>query len=149
MPKIPEYHSIEGQALSLITSVGNFTGLTKIADIAGHAWAINNVRAIYVKHATSNRSPWVFNFASDHQSAVRSLFNKYGDDKTFIVMVCGREGICALTYGNYSATLEEDFTAQKYLKISKPSGGGFRVEGTNKRLQGVIPLNRFPSVIFT
>jgi hypothetical protein len=148
MAKIAEFHSYEGQALSLITSEGKFTGLARIKDISGRAWAVNHDRVMYVKHSTANRSPWVFTFAPEHQTAVRDLFNKYRD-KTYVVFVCSHDGICAVPYGDYSATIEENFGVQRWLKVSKPNGGGFRLEGSEKKLRGVVPVGSFPGALFS
>ena len=107
---IADYHFYDGAALSLITDRGDFTALTRFPDVAGRAYAVNHDRGIYVKHSTKRGPRWQFTFFPEHQTAVRDLFRKY-DDRTFIVLVCGEVGICALPYGEYAAALSENFTA--------------------------------------
>jgi hypothetical protein len=92
---IADYHFYDGAALSLITGRGEFTALTRFPDVAGRAYAVNHDIGIYVKHSTTDGTRWQFTFAPEHQEAVRDLFRKYGD-KTFIVLVCGEVGVCAL-----------------------------------------------------
>lgn len=144
---IANYHFYDGAALSLITDRGEFTALTRFPDVAGRAYAVNHDKGIYVKHSTTNGTHWQFTFAPEHQAAVRDLFKKY-DNKTFIVLICGEVGICAISYGEYSAALDENFKAQRALTVERPSGGGFRVHGPGGYVKGVVPLNRFPGCLF-
>lgn len=143
---IGEYHFYHGAALSVLVSRTEFTGLSRIVDI-GPAYAVNNVIGLYVKHTTRNDSPWQFTFTPDHQDEIRKLFNRFGD-RIFIALVCGNTGICILKYGEYANTLSEDFNNQKALIVRRPSGRGFRVSGSAGKLKGVIPLNRYPEVLF-
>src|SRR6266496_3722016 len=101
---IADYHFFDGAALSLITGRGEFTALTRLPDLSGRAYAVNHDTGIYVKHATTGTTRWQFTFVPEHQEAIRDMFQKYGD-KTFVVLVCARVGVCALTYGEYAAAL--------------------------------------------
>lgn len=143
---IARYHFYHGAALSMLVSRNEFTGLSRITDL-GSAYAINNVVGLYVKHATNGSTPWQFTFIPDHQHEMRGLFQRFGD-RTYVALVCGRQGICLLTYGEYAGVLEEDFNNQKALVVRRPSGGGFRVSGSGGRLDRVIALNRYPEGLF-
>ena len=142
---IPDYHFYHGAALSTLVSRTEFAGLTRMGT---SAYAVNNIIGLYIKHASKRSSPWQFTFSPDNQRDVRSLFQRY-DRKTFIALVCGHHGICLLTYGEYAATLSEDFTNQRVLTVRRPPGGGFRVSGSaGNRLNGVVALNRYPRELF-
>lgn len=143
---IADYHFYHGAALSVLVSRNEFTGLSRITDL-GPAYAINNMIGLYVKHASNKRSPWQFTFHPDHQNEIRQLFDRF-HERTFVAFVCGDTGICLLSYGQYSATLQEDFTTQKPLNVRRPRGHGFRVSGQGGSLRNIIPLNRFPEGLF-
>jgi hypothetical protein len=103
MPTIPDYHYYQGAALSLLTSEGGFTGLARIDqannhDVAGHAWALNHDKAIYMKHSTVSGQHWTFNFNPENQNSIRDLITQKGPDCVFVVLVCRNAGICVLTY---------------------------------------------------
>jgi hypothetical protein len=144
---IAEYHFYHGAALSLIVSRGEFTGLVRIPEIGGAAYAVNHDIGVYIKHTTNSSGPWQFNFHAGHQEAIRNLFNRY-KEKTFVALVCGDVGVCLLKYGEYAAVIDENFKEQEGLSVEKPEGGGFRVQGASGQFGKVIPLNRFPSQIF-
>jgi hypothetical protein len=145
---IPNYHFYDGAALSYITARGEFTALTRIGGIPGRGYAVNHDRRIYIKHATSETGPWQFTFAPEHQDAIRDLFNAAGANKTFVVLVCGPVGVCALTYGEYAGALSEDFGSQRTLTVTRPTGGSFHVHGAGGEVVHAIPLNSFPECIF-
>lgn len=151
---IPDYHYYEGAALSLITSEGSFNGLRRIGrannhDVAGHAWALNDDKGIYVKHSTSAGNFWVFNFIAEHQDSIRDMVTQKGPENVFVVLVCRDAGMCVLTYGEYESVLAADHRNQRAIGVRKPARGGFRVTGPGgRRLDGVIPLNRFPGLLF-
>ncbi|MCJ7577199.1 MAG: hypothetical protein MUO91_01980 [candidate division Zixibacteria bacterium] len=142
---IPEFHFYHGVALSKLVSHNQFTGLTRITN-PGSAYAVNNAFGLHIKHSTKPKGPWQFTFTPDQQEEIRKLFQRF-NEKTFIVLVCGKVGICLLKYGEYADTLQEDFRNQKVLMVSRRSGGGFRVSGS-VRMKGVVPLNRYPGGLF-
>lgn len=140
-------HFYHGAALSLITDHVDFVGLSRIKDIASNAFALNNNIGVFVKHTEGKASPWVFGFTPEHQEAVRHLFDRF-KKRAFVVCVCPPAGICILTYGEYAAVIDENFNVQGNLTIKRPSGGGFRVNGPKGQLKPIIPLKRFPQLLF-
>lgn len=144
---VREYHFYHGAALSQIVSEGEFTGLARLSECGSGAYAINHDKGVYIKHSTKSDGPWQFTFSQDHQKGIRNMFRKYGD-KTYIVLVCGEEGICLLDYGEYAGAIDENFKEQEYLSVDRPEGGGFRVRGAGGKINRVIPLSRFPAGIF-
>jgi hypothetical protein len=143
---IADYHFYHGAALSILVSQSDFTGLSRIPDL-GNAYAVNNMTGLYIKRATADNSPWLFNFHPEHQTDIRNLFQRF-NEKTFIALVCGKTGICLLQYGSYANVLEEDFNNQKTLTIKRPQSGGFRVVGQNQQLKGVVPIKNYPDGLF-
>lgn len=144
---IPEYHYYHGAALSLITEQGKFTGLARTPALGSGAYAVNHDIGVFIKHTTKGKSPFHFTFAPEHQESIRKIFDRFGS-KAFVLLVCGEEGICALTYGEYATVIKEDFKTQDSLTVERPGRGGFRVKGANGRLPKVIPVSRFPSIVF-
>lgn len=144
---IDNYHLYHGAALSIVTEAQRFGSIARINDLPLGAYAINHDIGIFIKHTTNDRSPWHFNFHPEHQTAVRRLFDKY-DDRAYVVLVCGKAGICVLKYGEYAAVLDENFTDQENLTVSRPSGGSFRISGALGKYKKAIALNRFPRILF-
>jgi hypothetical protein len=145
---IPDYHFYHGAALSLIVAQGEFTGLAKMPALGTAAYAVNHDIGVYIKHTTNSLSPWQFNFKPEHQTAIRDLFKKYSE-KTFIALVCGREGVCIIEYGEYASVIDENFDEQEMLSVERPGGGGFRVQGGAGKLPKIVPVNRFPTHMFS
>lgn len=144
---IRDYNFFHGAALSLIVSEAHFTVLGPIQGAGAGAYAVNQDRCVFIKHSVHEDSPWQFTFAGAHQEAIRGLFDHYHDN-TFIALVCGRTGVCLLTYGEYANAIGENFQNNRYIRVRRPGGGGFRVIGSGGDHQGVIPLNRFPGALF-
>jgi len=144
---IPQYHYYHGAALSIITEPGEFTGLARTPVYGAGAYAVNHNIGIFIKHTTHEDSPFHFTFSPEHQTGIRDMFRRYGD-RTFVVLVCCEVGICVLSYGEYAAVIDENFNEQEGITVERPDGGGFRVRGAQGELPHVIPLNRFPTLIF-
>jgi len=81
------------------------------------------------------------------QTALRDLFNSK-QEKTFVVMVCNKVGICAIPYGEYRNALGEDFTKQRSIFVKRNPNGGFKVGGSGGDIRRVIPLSDFPDCLF-
>ena len=144
---IAKKHFFHGAALSLITVRGEFTGLARLKDLGAAAYAVNHNIGIYIKHTEKEDSPWTFGFSPEHQEAMQQLNARYGDH-AFLVLVCPPAGVCLLTYGQYQQAIDENLTEQENIIVRRPGGGGFRVSGANGRVPGVIPVNRFPELLF-
>jgi len=74
------------------------------------------------------------------------MFERYRE-KAFLALICKDIGVCLLTYGEYRKTVNERFLKAEGIKVEKPERGGFRVNGSKGRI-GVIPLNRYPRLLF-
>ncbi len=92
-------------------------GLARVEQFGSGAYAVNHDIGVFIKHTTHDDSPFQFTFSADHQQAIRDVFRHY-DNQTFLVLVCGEVGICALTCGEYASVIDENFKEQRGLQWS-------------------------------
>ena len=147
MSPTAEYHFFHGAALSLIVAENRFTSINRASRLGSNCYIVNHDGGLFIKHASNDNSPWLFNFSPENQEDIRNLFNRY-TDKTFLALVCGRDGVCLLQYGYYAAAIDENFTEQEFLTVERPLGGGYRVHGAGGQIGRIIRLNEFPGGIF-
>jgi len=145
---IPERAFFHGAALFGITESEHFTSMNKVPNLdSPSAYLLNHDTGLYVKHTADDDSPWRFTFAPEHQDDVRRLFDSYRE-KTFVVLVCGRIGICVIDYGILAGCVDLNHRETEWLEVSRPEGGSFRIRGVKGQYERAIPLNAFPRVLF-
>lgn len=142
-----DYHYYHGAALNIIAEQSAFSSINKFPGIDSRAaYLLNHNIALFVKHSTVEGLKWRYTFTPEHQDVIRKLFNSIGD-RTYILLIC-REWVCILKYGEYASCLDENYKDDEWLEVWRPEGGGYRVRGARGELPHVIPLNRFPNMIF-
>lgn len=68
-------------------------------------------------------------------------------NRTYILLVCN-DWVCVLTYEEYAHCIDVNSVTDEWLEVQRPGGGGYRVRGTKGELSNVVPLNRFPDILF-
>jgi hypothetical protein len=85
----------EGAALHLLIRSGGITGIQYEPPL----FVVSNRLLIYLKYSTKGRSPWGFTFTPDEQSLLQS---KVSQLNIVIGLICGSDGVAAVTYEAYS-----------------------------------------------
>lgn len=101
--------------------------------------------ALYVKYSTRRLSPWSFSFTQAHQVEVAALGSTF--DCTFVVLVCGDDGIACLSLSEFNSLLDDNFEPTEWLKAARGRRQRYTVTGTDNR-QGIkVGDSEFPAKV--
>lgn len=84
----------EGAALHLLVRSGGITSIRYDAPF----FVLNDYLLVLLKYSTKGRSPWGFTFAIDEQEALQTRALQF---KIMIGLVCGSDGVTAVSYDAY------------------------------------------------
>lgn len=106
-------------------------------------FVVNEKVFVFLKYTTKGRSPWGFTF--DQEDIDRCL--KMGTEYSRVVLglICGGDGVCALTWGEAN-----DLLGGKPGRIAagRKHNHSYSVWGTAGELKRKIPVGRWPSLTF-
>lgn len=124
----------EGAALHLLARTGQITSIRYEAPF----FLLNDQLLVYLKYSTRSRSPWGFTFAIDEQVLLQTRASKV---KTIIGLICGADGVAALTYDAYHIIAAIRKSAI-HIACFRKHGEHYEVKGPDGRLDGkVAPSN--------
>lgn len=86
----------EGAALHLLARSGRLSSVKYEAPF----FILNRHLSVLLKYCTSTRTPWGFTFTADEQQLLQARASK---SKTIIGLICGRDGVAAVSYDSYEA----------------------------------------------
>ena len=86
----------EGAALHLIARTGLIASIRYDAPF----FLFNDRLSVLLKYSTKGRSPWAFTFTADEQIFLESRATKF---KTAVALICGADGVAALSYESYAS----------------------------------------------
>ena len=86
----------EGAALYLLARTGRVAGIRYEAPF----FLLNDYLLLRLKYSTRNRSPWGFTFTTDEQNLLEEKARAF---ETVIGLVCGGDGVVAISYAAYRA----------------------------------------------
>ena len=146
----------DGAALVTIVDARGFLDLTKLKEIEGEkvrgrCYVINHKVNIYIKHATAVRTAkksvnWQFTFDQDQIEEIERL-SQARPNHTFVIFVCNKVGICALSYDDFKKVAGGGTTVRGITVFRKPKNGQFQVRGPGGDLEHHIPLRDFPDCL--
>lgn len=84
----------EGAALHLLAR----TGAIKTLGYDAPFFLLNGSLLIYLKYSARSRSPWGFTFMPDEQALLNTKVSK---SKVVIGLICGADGVAALSHDAY------------------------------------------------
>ena len=124
----------EGAALHLLARAGGVVSIRYAAPF----FVLNDQLFIYLKYSTRGRSPWGFTFMPDEQELLQA---KFPDSKIVIGLICGADGVAALSYDAYLSVAEHRKTAV-HIACYRQHGEHYEVNGPDGRLhEKVAPSN--------
>ena len=124
----------EGAALYLLARSGGITGLRYEPPL----FVVNDRLLVRLKYSTRGRSPWGFTFIPDEQELLQ---NRASELKTVIGLICGADGVVALTYDAYRSIAAPRKSAV-HIACYRKHGEHYEVNGPDGRLDGkVAPSN--------
>lgn len=97
----------EGAALYLLARTSSIRSIRYQAPF----FLLNENLLIYLKHCAKSRSPWGFTFTKDEQDLLRMESTRL---RIIIGLVCGSDGVAALTY-------------EAFARVAGPSESAVRI----------------------
>lgn len=110
-----------------------------------NSYSINNDIGIHIRYSAKTRSPWIFNFTRQNQEELRIMqeMHKF----TFIVFVCGKDGITCMEYMELKKILDEYYEELEWVKLARLSGESYTVTGKDGKLDHKLRASDFPKKI--
>ncbi len=120
----------EGAALHVLARRGSITSIKYEAPF----FKLNDRLLVYLKYCTRTRSPWGFTFTSDE----RRFLQKHGGGTEIVIgLICGSDGIAALTYAEFcSIASQQDI--QVHVSCYRSHGEHYEVNGPDGTLGGKV-----------
>jgi len=107
-----------------------------------NAFAINGKVGIFIKHSTARMSPWRFTFNLDQASDLLDLEARL--PKSFVVFVCGDDGIVTLDVSCLHEVVSFEGTEHGWVRIERKPRSQYCVGGNRSELPYKIPKGAGP-----
>ena len=109
------------------------------------SYIINGV-GLFIKYSTKRMSPWHFTFIKDHQHEIEKIKSRH--NHIVIALVCGNDGIAALSYDELKQVLDHNIEDVERITVRRPPRGKYRVSGTDGEMDRTIGISDFPGKLF-
>jgi hypothetical protein len=141
MDKYEKYH---GAALLRLIH----KGIESIKLITGkNGYLINSTTYVYMKFSEKTTSPWRFTFMPQHIKELSEIRKTIPE--MFIVLICGEDGICCLSYQELSRLIHIGIDDKnKVVTMHRRERNKYSVSGTDGTLNYKIGNTDFPKKIF-
>ena len=106
-------------------------------------YTVNDESLIFLKYSTKSRSPWRFSFSSDEIERLNSLANSFR--KIIIVLICGGDGICTISWQEAAGLLAND---AGWISAKRNFNEQYGIAGSQGKLKGKVSLREWPSIVF-
>lgn len=120
----------EGAALYLLARTGDVRSIRYDAPF----FLLNECLSVLLKYSTKIRSPWGFTFTSDEQLLLR---NRGSECEIVLALVCGADGVAAITYDAYVkiASLRKSAI---HISCYRQHGEHYEINGPDGILDGKV-----------
>jgi hypothetical protein len=108
-----------------------------------YGFRVNQQLLVAIKYSTKARSPWRFNFSHDDINRLQESMKEFRGCS--IALVCGGDGICALSWTTVSDLLGG---ASGWISAKRAHGGCYGVGGPEGTLKRKVAMNRWPGLVF-
>ena len=116
----------EGAALHLLARTGAITSIRYNAPF----FLLNGNVLVYLKYSARGRSPWGFTFMPDEQALLQTKASK---SRVVIGLICGADGVAALSYDAYFSVAPPRKSAV-HVACYRQHGGYYEVNGPDGSL---------------
>jgi hypothetical protein len=106
-------------------------------------YIVNDQVFVFVKYTTRTRTPWIFTFRQDEVEQLNSRATSFRD--IVIVLVCGGDGICAVSWCNASHLLGNK---AGWISARRKFNEQYAVAGQTGQLPGKVSLSEWPLIVF-
>jgi hypothetical protein len=129
----------EGAALHLIVR----SGRVKSVQYESPFFFLNGRITLLLKYSTKNRSPWGFTFTEEEQ---RQLLTKAPQHPIMIGLICGADGIAALSYESY-LTIAPIRDSAVHVSCYRDHGEHYEVGGPDGSLKRKIAPSNWQKLL--
>jgi len=106
-------------------------------------YIVNDTTFVFLKYTTKSRSPWRFSFSIDEVRRLNLLASQFRE--IIISMVCGGDGVCAVSWRDASKLLGDK---AGWICARRKFNEQYSVAGQAGPLPGKISLRTWPSIAF-
>lgn len=110
------------------------------------SYTINKKFGLFIKHSSKRMSPWRFSFAKEHQDEILEMKNKFGE--VFLLLVCGEDGIVALSFDELKEILNETHEPLEWISVVRGKNTEYSIKGSDGLLGHKISRSDFPRKLF-
>lgn len=107
-----------------------------------NAFVINGKVGVFIKHSTARMSPWRFTFNLDQAADLLDLEARL--PQSFIVFVCGDDGIVTLDLASLHKVVSFEQTEHGWVRIERKPRSQYSVSGNRAELSNKIPKGAGP-----
>jgi hypothetical protein len=129
----------EGAALHLLARSGRITSIRYEPPL----FVVNNRLLVLLKYSTRGRSPWGFTFSADEQTL---LCSKASESTVVIALICGSDGVAAVTYEAYSRVAARRRSAI-HLACYRNHGAHYEVNGPDGTLERKVAPSHWQRIL--
>jgi hypothetical protein len=129
----------EGAALYQLARRGVIASVKNIPPL----FVLNGTLKVLFKYSTKKRSPWGFTFGVEEQALLES-----GPDQGQLVaaLVCGADGIAALTWDSYR-TIARPRSSAIHIACYRRRGEHYEISGPDGVLDGKVAPSRWQRIL--
>lgn len=131
---IRKHEFYEGAALHQLARSGGLTDIRYESPF----FLVNGLAVVYLKYSTKGRTPWGFSFTPEEQTLLEQRAEKIS---LVIGLICGADGIAAISYGSYRVIATRRATTI-HVSCARKHGQHYAIGGPD----GELPQKISPSL---
>ena len=136
------YH---GAALTKLLNFGEKITIKTFPSNSNATFTLNEKVGIYIKYSRKRMTPWIFTFKKLHQEELRTISELH--KKTYLVLVCGVDGITCIEYEKLKKILNEQFGEAEWIRVHRYRREQYQLTGSDGKLNYKMSKKKFPSEI--
>lgn len=129
----------------LLHATGQEIRIKAVADSGNSSYVLNGRIGLYIKYSAKRLSPWQFSFNRAHLEEI--LLLKRQTKAIVVVLVCGKDGIAALTFVEFKRVLGLQFDDVGWITVSRRKAEMYGIKGSAGELTHKVADNEGPSKI--
>ena len=106
-------------------------------------YVVNESIFVFIKYTTKARTPWGFTFDQEDIDRCYRMAEKHS--KLYLALVCGGDGVCALTWREAEHLLDGK---PGRISAGRRHNESYAVKGSEAKLKGKVSVNRWPKLLF-
>lgn len=113
---------------------------------SNNSYSIDNKIGLHLKYSSKKQSPWQFNFTKQQQEELKIMYEMH--EHTFLVFICGNDGITCIHYHELKKLLDEFYEDTEWIKLKRLSGQSYSASGKDGVLEYKLKANDYPKKVF-